>query len=214
MEIRSNIVDGFIAHCKRIEIDEEREKQERAKRYEIERRERMERYEVWKKSHPNCSSYSYCSEYNFETLSDYCGGYCKIYFYEWSDINREPLLFDYYAKFYKFLDASELFINAEQNSKIKALNTCYITCKPNSKEIVICSTYDGLSQCLADNDVEAKTASVTVVSKPPVVNHPTTSYNDYDEDDVDYGAYEKIYNEHKPSPSGCLRDPESNVILI
>lgn len=189
IEIRSNIVDGFNAHVAREIEKEELEKQERARRLEIEKAKRMEKYEEWKKTHPNCAAYAYTNEYSFETISDYSGGYCKINFYEWGDINSIPRKFDYYYPLYKFLDSCGLFLTSEQNAKIKPLSTCYITCKPNSRDMVVAATYEGLKMELElAQSIDAAMGLQNEVKQtlPAVVNAPTRSYNDYDEDDCYY----------------------------
>ena len=142
IEIRSNLVNMMSRHEARVKADEEVEKARKEAEWQKRREEREAREAEWKKSHPNLAKYSYCS--SDENYSPYYGGYCKIHFYEWSDLHATPKTFDYCSAFYKFLDECKLFITESQNAKMRPLSKCFITCKPGCKELLIGKDYDEL----------------------------------------------------------------------
>ena len=144
IEIRSNITSSF-AEIERKRVErEEREKAERDAKWEEERKERERKAEEWKQKHPNMHKYTYASHYNYENFNYEYGSYCKIHFYEWSNVDNAPIIFDRYPKLYNFLDECGLFIKEIDNDKIKPIASCYISCKPGSKELIVCTTYDEL----------------------------------------------------------------------
>ena len=142
--IHSNINKLMNYHIECLKADEEAEKRKRDEEFRKQREEREQREKKWKEEHPNLSKYTY---YTSDTYySPYYGGYCRINFYEWSDIHSTPKTFDYYSPFYKFLDESGLFITEQQNSIIKPLNKCFITCVPGGKELIVAKTYEELTE--------------------------------------------------------------------
>lgn len=146
IEIRSNITESVI----KFEVAEaerkEREEKERKERWEKESKEREEKAAKWKAGHPNMEKYTYCSAYNFETFNYEYGGQCKLYFYEWSDICREPLVFNYYPYLYRFLDECGILLSADDNTKLRSCNTMFVVCKPNSKDLIVARSYNELSE--------------------------------------------------------------------
>ena len=90
--------------------------------------------------------YTYCSAYNYDTFNYEYGGMCKLYFYEWSDICREPLVFNYYPYLYRFLDECGILLNADDNAKVRSCNTMYVVCKHNSKDLIIARSYNELRE--------------------------------------------------------------------
>jgi hypothetical protein len=146
LEIRSNISTTFL-EMERLRVErEEREKKEREEKWNREQAERTKLIDAWNKSHPNIYKYTYASYYNKDSFNYDYGAYCKIHFYEWSDVNREPIIFERYTRLYKFLDDCGLFIEPEDDTKIKPIASCYISCKPGSKSLIVCTTYDELKR--------------------------------------------------------------------
>jgi hypothetical protein len=145
-EIRSNINSSF-DEIERLRIErEEREKKERDEKWRLEQAEREKKVSEWADKHPNMNKYTYATYYNYDNFNFEFGTYCKIHFYEWSDVNREPLIFERFPKLYDFLDRSGLFISEFDNSKVKPFASCYISCMPNSKDLIVCTTYKELKQ--------------------------------------------------------------------
>jgi hypothetical protein len=146
IEIRSNITSSVIRFEALEEERKKREEEERKERWAREEAERKRIREEWAAKHPNMEKYTYCSAYNFETFNYEYGGYCKIHFYEWSDINSCPLKFNKYGWFYKFLDESGLWIQGDVNVRMKSFPHTFITCKPGSKDLIVCNSYEELKR--------------------------------------------------------------------
>lgn len=146
IEIRSNITSSVIRFEALEEERKKREEEERKERWAREEAERKRMREEWAAKHPNMEKYTYCSAYNFETFNYEYGGYCKIHFYEWSNIDSEPIFFKYYPYLYKFLDDCGIILNANDNSLIRAASTCFITCAPGTKNLIVDTNYDSFRE--------------------------------------------------------------------
>lgn len=72
-----------------------------------------------------------------------------IFFYEWSDITRDPVRYFSIPLFEKFLNESELELEPFQKDILLNLQQCFISCKPGCKDLVIRATYDGLKSTMA-----------------------------------------------------------------
>lgn len=146
IEIRSNITSSVIRFEALEEERKKREEEERKERWAREEAERKRMREEWAAKHPNMEKYTYCSAYNFETFNYEYGGYCKIHFYEWSNIDSEPIFFKYYPYLYKFLDDCGIILNVNDNSLIRASSTCFITCAPGTKNLIVDTNYDSFRE--------------------------------------------------------------------
>lgn len=146
IEIRSNINSAF-SEIERLRlIREEREKKEREEKWEREAAERKRLTDEWQNTHPNLFKYTYASYYSKDTFNYDYGAFCRIHFYEWSNVDSQPIVFERYTRLYQFLDNCGLFIEQKDNEMIKPLASCFISCKPNSKELIVCATYDELKR--------------------------------------------------------------------
>lgn len=190
IEIRSNINSSFVEIERLTKEREEREKAERDAKWKREQEEREKKVEDWKLEHPNMNKYTYASYYNYDTFNFEFGAYCNIHFYEWSDITREPIKFKHYPELYDFLDKCGLFITEADNTMIKPIASCYISCKPNSKELIVCTTYnelqrkmhevENLAKILApvpevhndEKEIKAKTPKVLSCTYYPTIGGP------------------------------------------
>lgn len=159
-EVRSNITPSLELSMQKQKEREEREKAEKDAKFKKEQEERERLSKEWMDTHKNLFKYTYMSYYNRETFDYGYGVSCDIHFYEWSNINNSPLKFDKYGWFYKFLDESGLFIEDSVNTKMKSYYHVFITCKPGSKDLIVCNTYEDLKRefHLAENT--AKVLSV------------------------------------------------------
>ena len=146
IEIRSNITSSVIRFEALEEERKKREEEERKERWAREEAERKRIREEWQAKHPNLEKYTYCSAYNFETFNYEYGGYCKIHFYEWSNINSEPIIFHHYPYLYKFLDDCGIILNINDNTLIRAASTCFITCAPGTKNLIVDTNYDSFRE--------------------------------------------------------------------
>ena len=164
IEIRSNI-NTAIVEIERLRIEREaREKAEREAKWEREAAERKRLTEEWQNTHRNLFKYTYASYYNKDNFNYDYGAYCKIHFYEWSNVDSEPIIFERYTRLYKFLDDCGLFIEEKDNNMIKPLASCYISCKPGTKDLIVCSTYGELKSKMD----EAKTLANVLASVPEI----------------------------------------------
>lgn len=163
IEIRSNI-NATIDWLAAVEKErEEREKAEREARWKKEQEEREARAANWAKEHPILEKYTYISHYNYEYYS-YKGEACDIYFYEWSNVEAQPLHFDFMVPFYRFLDSSKINLCDGENNKIKSTSKAFITCKPGCRDMIIASNYDEL-RC----ELQKVKSVVTVLAAVPEI---------------------------------------------
>lgn len=144
IEIRSNITESVCRFVEAEALRLKREEEERKARWEREQKLREEETNKWKEEHPNLEKYTYCSYYCRNTFNYEYGGSCKIHFYEWSNINSEPIVFNYYPYFYRFLDECKILLSYDENCELKSVNSVFVTCKPGCKELIIGKTYDEL----------------------------------------------------------------------
>jgi hypothetical protein len=163
-EIRSNINSSFAVIERLTKEREEREKAEREEKWKRDQEERERAAKEWQETHPNIFKYTYASYYNRENFNYDYGAYCKIHFYEWSNVESQPIVFERYTRLYKFLDDCGLFIKEDDNNKIKPIASCYIACKPGSKDLIVCTTYDELKKKVE----EARTLANVIASVPDV----------------------------------------------
>lgn len=154
IEIRSNINPMINWLVEAEKEREEREKKEREEKYAKEREERDRKEAEWKKEHPILDKYTYISSWNYNTYS-YQGDAVNIYFYEWSDIEREPRMFYFIIPFYRFLDACKINFTEEDNSKLKTNKTIYVVCKPGCNDLIMETNYESLkSRFMAEKILE------------------------------------------------------------
>ena len=86
-----------------------------------------------------------------------------IFFYEWSDITRQPVRYFSLALFEKFLTESELALEAWQKDVMLNLQEVYITCKPGSKELIVRGSYEALKISI----VRQPNQQLTIPFTPP-----------------------------------------------
>jgi hypothetical protein len=92
-----------------------------------------------------------------------------IYFYEWSDTNREPMLFYNINAFDAFLRRSEIFIPPFQKDVIRQLDRAYISCKKGTHDVIIRGSRAMLDDALRRADsvgVDMNTVSSAIPNRP------------------------------------------------
>ena len=77
-------------------------------------------------------------------LNNYSYNAVTIYFFEWSDVNRPPRVFDRVEEFVKFLGNCGIYLKEYEKEMVNTLRTVYITCYKNSKSLCIRSDYGAL----------------------------------------------------------------------
>lgn len=87
-----------------------------------------------------------------------------IYFYEWSDIEREPKCFVTMAYFNYFLQQCDITLLLYQRDVIETMNSVYITCKKGTKELIIRGSYNDLCKALKDSEQNVSIPSTMVTS--------------------------------------------------
>jgi hypothetical protein len=80
------------------------------------------------------------SQYNDDSI--------RIYFYEWSDLNKAPRIFYQLDAFDNFLKSSGIYMEFYEREIIKNLETVYITCYTGTRNLSIRSTYKSLLDSL------------------------------------------------------------------
>lgn len=143
---------------------EEREKKELEERRERERQEREAKDLAWKKAHPVLDKFTYISSWNYDTYS-WPGDYVGISFYEWSNINSNPIKFDYSIAFFKFLDKCGIMPTEADVAKIKRKSGCHIVCKPGCNELIVGETYEEM--CNSFNSAKTLAKVLAVVPEVP-----------------------------------------------
>ena len=100
-----------------------------------------------------------------------------IYFYEWSDVSREPIRYYSIALFERFLRECGIELQAWQKDIIYNLDRVYITCKGMSKELLIRSTYDALKSATYGASSNTQLTLPTVMANSPSNLHLPPVYN-------------------------------------
>ena len=97
----------------------------------------------------------------------------RIYFYEWSDINKVPKSFFTLSAFESFIRDCGITLELYQREIINNLGTVYITCYRNSKELNIRSSYKSLMDAMNEHDRKSLSSSI---SKPSTVYEPNNRW--------------------------------------
>jgi hypothetical protein len=98
------------------------------------------------------------------TKSDYFTYRGTIYFYEWSDMNRAPIMFYSVTAFDDYMKRCNIFMPPFQRDMIRNLDHAYVTCKKGKSELLIRGTRPGLLEALAREDAPG----VSVNDLPPL----------------------------------------------
>jgi len=98
------------------------------------------------------------------TKSDYGTYNGIIYFYEWSDMNRAPIMFYSVTAFDDYMKRCNIFMPPFQRDMIRNLDHAYVTCKKGKSELLIRGTRPGLLEALVREDAPG----VSVHDLPPL----------------------------------------------
>ena len=94
----------------------------------------------------------------------------RIYFYEWSDINKAPRCFYTLDAFTMFLHSSGIRMELYHKDIICNLGTVYVTCYRGTKDLNVRGSYKGLLDSMNSHDMKGMVSSVSPsVSKAPKV---------------------------------------------
>ena len=76
-----------------------------------------------------------------------------IFFYEWSDLRRQPLRFASSYCFENFLKENGLELNQTNKILVTSLEISYVTCKHMSKDIIVRASYKDLENLCDENKI-------------------------------------------------------------
>lgn len=65
----------------------------------------------------------------------------KILFFEWSDINRQPISFENNVDFINFCNQSNITVSKKNYNFLNENNTVYSTCKKGKNELIMSGDY-------------------------------------------------------------------------
>ena len=68
----------------------------------------------------------------------------KVLFYEWSDVNRQPIGFLNNDDFLGFCKNSNINVNKRNLNFLNGNNSVYATCKNGKNELILSSDYEKL----------------------------------------------------------------------
>lgn len=89
---------------------------------------------------------------------------CRIYFYEWSDISRKPLMFEDVSAFEHFLRRSGIYLKAYEAEMCENLGAVYVSCLYGSKQLCIRGSYGLLCETMNANVSKELVNSVQALS--------------------------------------------------
>ena len=110
-----------------------------------------------------------------------------IYFYEWSDITRQPKTFYTLEKFEDFLESCNIYLVGYQREILRNMRNPYVACKRGTKELLIKVTYEALKGALnAESSfnpmaMPQKEPYQVAVTRPPMKFEPENRYPDMGE---------------------------------
>ena len=113
-----------------------------------------------------------------------------IYFYEWSDITRQPKTFYTLEKFEDFLESCNIYLVGYQREILRNMRNPYVACKRGTKELLIKVTYEALKGALnaessfnpmAMPKPKEEEPYQVAVTRPPMQFEPENRYPDMGE---------------------------------
>lgn len=149
IHIRGGITEEImLAHEERIKKDEaaERERMDKIQNAELEEKKKLRaQYSL---NHPNMCKHIYAS---YDNPRPWYGEnrFCNISFYEWSNIDSTPKKFATHRQILEWLDNCGLLMSDAMYSALVPLKEAYMTCKPNSNELIMSNNYDELKQLMS-----------------------------------------------------------------
>jgi len=110
----------------------------------------------------------------------------RIYFYEWSDVNRRPRCFYQLDAFENFLKSSGIYMQLYQREIIQNIGTVYATCYTGTKNLNLRGSYKNLLDSIKEHEASKLLSNMT--NKTPKA--------------LQYAAYEP--NERWPQNDGTF----------
>ena len=91
----------------------------------------------------------------------------RIYFYEWSDVSRQPRCFYQLEAFENFLKSSGIYMQLYQREIIRNLGTVYVACYTGTKNLNFRASYNNLLESMKKHDASKLLSNMT--NKTPKV---------------------------------------------
>ena len=91
----------------------------------------------------------------------------RIYFYEWSDVSRQPRCFYQLEAFENFLKSSSIYMQLYQREIIQNLGTVYATCYTGTKNLNLRGSYKNLLDSIKEYEASKLLSNIT--NKTPKV---------------------------------------------
>jgi hypothetical protein len=85
----------------------------------------------------------------------------RIYFYEWSDISKQPRCFYQLEAFENFLKSSGIYMQLYQREIIQNLGTVYVACYTGTKNLNFRASYKNLSESMKKHDASKLLSNMT-----------------------------------------------------
>ena len=121
------------------------------------------------------TEYSYRHKDSYSQVYKGKGGYCCIFFYEWSDLNSKPKKFIGKKDFTDFLEKNNIKMDKWQKDWL-TVNTTYIfayaTCPKGANELLIEGTMDRLKHSKEVRELMLSSSDKTKKTKDMIGNYP------------------------------------------
>jgi len=85
----------------------------------------------------------------------------RIYFYEWSDVKRQPRCFYQLEAFENFLKSSGIYMQLYQREIIQNLGTVYATCYTGTKNLNLRGSFKNLLDSMKEYDASKLLLNIT-----------------------------------------------------
>lgn len=97
-----------------------------------------------------------------------------VYFFEWSDIHREPKRFLSLEEFIQFMMECGIYLNIYEKELIINWRLAYITCKSGCKDLLIAPNYEKLRDSVIESEKNGRKTNEPYnvqCTRPPIYNH-------------------------------------------
>lgn len=85
----------------------------------------------------------------------------RIYFYEWSDVSRQPRCFYQLEAFENFLKSSGIYMQLYQREIIQNLGTVYVACYTGTKSLNLRGSYKNLLDSMKEYEASLLLSNIT-----------------------------------------------------
>jgi len=93
----------------------------------------------------------------------------RIYFYEWSDVNRQPRCFYQLEAFENFLKSSGIYLQLYQREIIQNLGTVYAACYTGTKNLNLRGSYKNLLDSMKEHEASKLLSNIAANKTPKIL---------------------------------------------